>query len=89
MHIIKYCYFDVRTLVYIDIPFINPVEMYRKYDLKANLDTKLKINNSPPTKIEQIHKTIPITNLDECSLCSLANLLLTLITRLQNNNIFI
>ena len=28
----------------IDIPFINPVEMYRKYDLKANLDTKLKIN---------------------------------------------
>ena len=29
----------------IDIPFINPVEMYRKYDLKANLDTKLRINN--------------------------------------------
>ena len=29
----------------IDIPFVNPVEMYRKYDLKANLDTKLKINN--------------------------------------------
>ncbi len=29
----------------IDIPFINPVEMYRKYDLKANLDTKLKINS--------------------------------------------
>ena len=28
----------------IDIPFINPVEMYRKYDLKANLDTKLKVN---------------------------------------------
>ena len=28
----------------IDIPFINPVEMYRKYDLKANLDTKLRIN---------------------------------------------
>ena len=28
----------------IDIPFINPVEMYRKYDLKANLDTKLHIN---------------------------------------------
>ena len=28
----------------IDIPFINPVEMYRKYDLKANLDTKLSIN---------------------------------------------
>ena len=30
----------------IDIPFINPVEMYRKYDLKANLDTKLRIRNS-------------------------------------------
>jgi len=30
----------------IDIPFINPVEMYRNYDLKANLDTKLRINNS-------------------------------------------
>ena len=28
----------------IDIPFINPVEMYRKYDLKANLDTKLRVN---------------------------------------------
>ncbi len=28
----------------IDIPFINPVEMYRKYDLKANLNTKLKVN---------------------------------------------
>ena len=30
----------------IDIPFINPVTMYRNYDLKANLDTKLRINNS-------------------------------------------
>ena len=30
----------------IDIPFINPVEMYRKYDLKANLDTKLSINGA-------------------------------------------
>jgi len=30
----------------IDIPFINPVEMYRKYDLKANLDTKLRVNNA-------------------------------------------
>ena len=30
----------------IDIPFINPVEMYRKYDLKANLDTKLHINKN-------------------------------------------
>ena len=28
----------------IDIPFINPVEMYRKYDLKANLNTDLRIN---------------------------------------------
>ncbi len=28
----------------IDIPFINPVEMYRKYDLKANLDTNLRVN---------------------------------------------
>ena len=27
----------------IDIPFINPVTMYRNYDLKANLDTKLKV----------------------------------------------
>ena len=29
----------------IDIPFVNPVTMYRNYDLKANLDTKLRINN--------------------------------------------
>lgn len=29
----------------IDIPFVNPVTMYRNYDLKANLDTKLKVNN--------------------------------------------
>ena len=28
----------------IDIPFVNPVSMYRNYDLKANLDTKLRIN---------------------------------------------
>ncbi|MBR6127681.1 hypothetical protein IKQ21_08365, partial [bacterium] len=28
----------------IDIPFVNPVTMYRNYDLKANLDTKLRIN---------------------------------------------
>ena len=28
----------------IDIPFINPVSMYRNYDLKANLDTKLRVN---------------------------------------------
>lgn len=27
----------------IDIPFVNPVSMYRNYDLKANLDTKLRI----------------------------------------------
>jgi hypothetical protein len=27
----------------IDIPFVNPVEMYRNYDLKANLDTKLLV----------------------------------------------
>ena len=30
----------------IDIPFVNPVTMYRNYDLKANLDTKLRIRNS-------------------------------------------
>ena len=30
----------------IDIPFINPVSMYRLYDLKANLDTKLKVRDS-------------------------------------------
>ena len=30
----------------IDIPFVNPVTMYRNYDLKANLDTKLKIKNA-------------------------------------------
>lgn len=30
----------------IDIPFVNPVTMYRNYDLKANLDTKLKVRNS-------------------------------------------
>ena len=29
----------------IDIPFINPVTMYRNYDLKANLDTKLKVRS--------------------------------------------
>jgi len=29
----------------IDIPFVNPVTMYRNYDLKANLDTKLRVNN--------------------------------------------
>ena len=29
----------------IDIPFVNPVEMYRNYDLKANIDSKLKIRN--------------------------------------------
>ena len=29
----------------IDIPFVNPVTMYRNYDLKANLDTKLRIRN--------------------------------------------
>ena len=28
----------------IDIPFINPVSMYQNYDLKADLDTKLRIN---------------------------------------------
>ena len=27
----------------IDIPFVNPVEIYRKYDLKANIDTKLRV----------------------------------------------
>lgn len=30
----------------IDIPFVNPVTMYRNYDLKANLDTKLRVRNS-------------------------------------------
>ena len=30
----------------IDIPFVNPVTMYRNYDLKANLDTKLRVNSS-------------------------------------------
>ena len=29
----------------IELPFINPVTMYRNYDLKANLDTKLRIRN--------------------------------------------
>ena len=29
----------------IEIPFINPVEMYRKYDLKADVDTKLYIRS--------------------------------------------
>lgn len=27
----------------IDIPFVNPVNMYRKYDLKADINTKLRI----------------------------------------------
>ena len=30
----------------IDIPFVNPVEMYRKYDLKANIDAKLKVRKN-------------------------------------------
>ncbi len=30
----------------IDIPFINPVSTYQKYDLKANLDSKIKIRHS-------------------------------------------
>lgn len=29
----------------IDIPFINPVSLYRNYDMKANIDTKLRIRN--------------------------------------------
>ncbi len=29
----------------IDLPFVNPVTMYRNYDLKANLDTKLRVRN--------------------------------------------
>lgn len=29
----------------VDIPFVNPVTMYRNYDLKANLDTKLRVRN--------------------------------------------
>jgi len=29
----------------IDIPFVNPVSMYRNYDLKADLDTKIKVRN--------------------------------------------
>ncbi len=29
----------------IDIPFVNPVAMYRNYDLKADLDTKMRIRN--------------------------------------------
>jgi hypothetical protein len=27
----------------IDIPFMNPVELYRTYNLKADIDTKLRI----------------------------------------------
>ena len=30
----------------IDIPFVNPVIMYQNYDLKADLDTKIKLRNS-------------------------------------------
>ncbi len=29
----------------IDIPFVNPVSMYRNYDLKADLDTKIRVRN--------------------------------------------
>ena len=29
----------------IDVPFVNPVSTYRNYDLKANIDTKLRIRN--------------------------------------------
>ena len=29
----------------VDIPFINPVTMYRNYDLKADLDTKLRVRS--------------------------------------------
>ena len=30
----------------IDIPFVNPVTMYRNYDLKADLDTKIKVRET-------------------------------------------
>ena len=33
----------------IDFPFVNPVTMYRNYDLKVNLDTKLKIREKNGT----------------------------------------
>ena len=29
----------------VEFPFVNPVTMYRKYDLKTNIDTKLRINS--------------------------------------------
>ena len=29
----------------IDVPFVNPVDLYRTYNLKANLDTNLKVRN--------------------------------------------
>ena len=53
----------------IDIPFINPVEMYRKYDLKANLDTKLRINKDLNSygyfNIENITMKVSHLNLPE------------------------
>ena len=53
----------------IDIPFINPVEMYRKYDLKANLDTKLLINSDLNSygyfNIENITMKVSHLNLPE------------------------
>lgn len=35
----------------IDIPFINPVTAYQNYDLKANIDSKIRINKNKQGKI--------------------------------------
>ena len=37
----------------VEIPFINPVAMYKAYDLKANIDSKIKIRNRKNTIISK------------------------------------
>ena len=35
----------------IDFPFVNPVSVYQRYDLKTNIDTKIKLNKSESGEI--------------------------------------
>lgn len=42
----------------IDIPFVNPVTMYRNYDLKANLDTSLNIREHSDGVISYGHLNV-------------------------------
>ena len=37
----------------VEIPFINPVAMYKTYDLKANIDSKIKVRNKNNTVVSK------------------------------------